>query len=212
MSPRPPASARLDRGQILDGAMAIADRDGVDALSLRKLAADLKVTPMALYWHFKDKDALLDELVERLLSEAVPPEADGLDAMAAGLLRALLAHPGLAGITPVRFMRTDAGITLSERTIGLLRAEGHSPIAAAQLSMFILNGIVNLAVNRPGDLAVHDPAAREALVTAKRGRLKSLDPAAYPHLTETADHFLGLADEEDYYARGLAYILAGARR
>ncbi|GAB7046283.1 TetR family transcriptional regulator [Catenuloplanes indicus] len=212
MSPRPPAAERLDRGQILSGAMAIADRDGVDALSLRKLAADLKVTPMALYWHFKDKDALLDALVEAVLAEVDTPTGGDLRATATALLRGLRAHPGLAAITAIRFMRTDSGIALSERTIGLLRAAGHSPVAAAQLSTFLLNGIVGLAMNRPGDLAEPDPVIRERLITAKRGRLKSLDPAAFPNLTETADHFLALDDEEGYYARGLDYVLAGTRR
>lgn len=209
MSPRPPASERLDRGQILNGALALADRDGIDAVSLRKIAAELKVTPMALYWHFKDKDALLDALVERMLAEVSAPEGD-LRTITAEVLRVLRAHPALAEITPIRFMRTDTGIAIGERILGLLHAAGHTPEAAAQLTGMMLNSLAGLVIGRPGELVIHDAATREALLTAKRGRLKSLPPETFPHLTEAADFYLHLPDEEAYYRRGLDFALAFA--
>ncbi|WBB77906.1 TetR family transcriptional regulator [Micromonospora sp. WMMD882] len=211
MPPRPPASERLDRGEVLATALAIADADGLDAVTLRRVAAAWNVTPMALYWHFKDKDALLDALVERILGEVdltVGDEAD-LRTVLTALLRVLRAHPALAEITPIRLMRTDAGIDLAERVVALLRAEGHSPVAAAQLSIFLLNALIGLVIRQPGDPAAADPALRESLLTAKRARLKSLSPQDYPHLTETADFFLGLPDEQEYYERGLTMLLNG---
>ena len=211
MSPRPPAAERLDRDELLSTALAIADADGLDAVTLRRVAAGWNVTPMALYWHFKDKDALLDALVERILGEMQLTDEPDLPTVMAALLRVLRAHPALAEITPLRFMRTDAGIDLAERVIGLLRAEGHSPVAAAQLSIFLLNALIGLVIRQPGETAVADPALREALLTAKRARLKSLPPQAYPHLTETADFFLGLPDEQEYYERGLTMLLDGVR-
>jgi AcrR family transcriptional regulator len=168
---------------------------------------------MALYWHFKSKDALLDALVERILGEmelTADSEPD-LPTVMAALLRVLRAHPALAEIAPLRFMRTDAGIDLAERVIGLLRAEGHSPVAAAQLSIFLLNALIGLVIRQPGETAVADPALRESLLNAKRARLKSLSPQHYPHLTETADFFLGLPDEQEYYERGLTMLLDGVR-
>lgn len=213
MAPRPPASERLDRDEVLSTALAIADADGLDAVTLRRVAAGWNVTPMALYWHFKDKDALLDALVERILG-AVDLTADGhpdLRTVMTALLDVLRAHPALAAITPIRFMRTDAGLDLAERVIGLLRAEGHSPVAAAQLSVFLLDGLIGLVTRQPGELAVADPVLRESLLAAKRARLKSLSPQTYPHLSETADFFLGLPDEQEYYERGLTLLLHGVR-
>ncbi|MET0423313.1 MAG: TetR/AcrR family transcriptional regulator C-terminal domain-containing protein, partial [Actinoplanes sp.] len=128
-----------------------------------------------------------------------------------GMLRTLRAHPALAEITPLRFMRTDAGLDLAERVVGLLRAEGHSAVAAAQLSIFLLDSLIGLVTRQPGEAAVADPATRESLLAAKRARLKSLPPQAYPHLTETADFFLTLPDEEEYYERGLTLLLEAAR-
>ncbi|WP_326550810.1 TetR/AcrR family transcriptional regulator [Micromonospora sp. NBC_01813] len=213
MSPRPPASERLDRDEVLSTALAIADADGLDAVTLRRVAAAWNVTPMALYWHFKDKDALLDALVERILGEldlTASDEAD-LRTVLTALLRVLRAHPALAEITPIRLMRTDAGIDLAERVVALLRTDGHSPVAAAQLSIILLNALIGLVIRQPGDPAATDPALRESLLTAKRARLKSLPPQDYPHLTETADFFLGLPDEQEYYERGLTMLLDGVR-
>ena len=60
---------RLSRDAILDLALAVADAEGIDAVSVRRLARELGVTPMALYWHFDDKSALLHALGDRLLGE-----------------------------------------------------------------------------------------------------------------------------------------------
>ena len=51
--------ARLSKRVVTDAALKIADADGLDALTIRKLAQDLGVTPMALYWHFRNKEDLL---------------------------------------------------------------------------------------------------------------------------------------------------------
>lgn len=214
MVPRPPTSERLDRAEVLSSALAIADTDGLDAVTLRRVASTWNVTPMALYWHFKDKGALLDALVERILGELNLDDGaePDLRTVMVALLRALRAHPSLAEIMPIRLMRTRAGLDLAERVIGLLRAEGHSPVAAAQLSIFLLSSLIGLVIHQPGELAVPDPAMRESLLADKRAKLKSLPAQAYPHLTETADYFLDLPDEDDYYERGLTLLLDGARR
>ena len=60
---------RLTRAVVVDRALQLADADGLEALTIRKLATDLGVTPMALYWHFRSKDELLDGLTERLWGE-----------------------------------------------------------------------------------------------------------------------------------------------
>src|ERR1044072_6481479 len=64
----PQTGPRLSRDAILDRALAVADAEGIDAVSVRRLARELGVTPMALYWHFDDKNALLYALGDRLLA------------------------------------------------------------------------------------------------------------------------------------------------
>src|SRR5215469_17789579 len=55
---------RLTRQAVVDRALQLADADGLDALTIRKLATRLGVTPMALYWHFRGKEELLEGLAE----------------------------------------------------------------------------------------------------------------------------------------------------
>ena len=63
------ARERLSRDTIVAGAIALADAEGLDAVTIRRLAQDHEVTPMALYWHFKDKGELLDGIAERLFAD-----------------------------------------------------------------------------------------------------------------------------------------------
>src|ERR1700737_3218392 len=67
------ARERLSPDTIVDGAIALADAEGLDAVTIRRLAQDHDVTPMALYWHFKDKGELLDGIAERLLADVRLP-------------------------------------------------------------------------------------------------------------------------------------------
>ena len=68
----------LDRAAIVDSALGLLDRVGIDGLSTRKLAAELGIRGPSLYWHFKNKRQLLDHMAERMFREALPspPGAD----------------------------------------------------------------------------------------------------------------------------------------
>src|SRR4051794_9568578 len=58
---------RLTKAAVADRALQIGDAEGVEAITVRRLATDLGVTPMALYWHFKNKDELLLGLVDHVM-------------------------------------------------------------------------------------------------------------------------------------------------
>ena len=55
-----PTRVRLSRETIVASAVALADAEGLEAVTIRRLAQEHGVTPMAMYWHFSDKDSLLD--------------------------------------------------------------------------------------------------------------------------------------------------------
>src|SRR5215472_411442 len=61
--------ARLSKPAVVDRALALADADGLDALTIRRLAQDLGVTPMALYWHFRSKEELITAVADRIWGE-----------------------------------------------------------------------------------------------------------------------------------------------
>ena len=80
-----PAQKRLNRAELVASALAVADAEGLEAVTIRRIAQLHDVTPMALYRHFPDKDGLLLALAEQLLADALPlPEPDPSAAEDAG--------------------------------------------------------------------------------------------------------------------------------
>jgi AcrR family transcriptional regulator len=118
----------LSRERVLDAALAIADRDGLAALTMRKLGGELGVEAMTLYHHLPNKDALLDGLVERVLELATPPEGGDWAASMRGYaisLRAILKeHPGVLSIAATRPAVTPRTLQIVERSLALLRGAG----------------------------------------------------------------------------------------
>src|SRR5271169_5776897 len=90
---------RLSKRAVVERALKMADADGLDTLTIRKLAQDLGVTPMALYWHFRSKDDLLEGMTEEVWDEIdvrVDPSIPWWVQLQGGLeslLKALRAHP-----------------------------------------------------------------------------------------------------------------------
>lgn len=76
----PPPRGSLDRPAIVRTALRLLDVVGVDGLSTRRLAAELGIKSASLYWHFKDKDELLNEMSGAMFEECLlPPNVDGPD-------------------------------------------------------------------------------------------------------------------------------------
>lgn len=98
----------VDREEVVAKALDIIDRDGLDALSLRRLGTELGVTGAAMYHHFADKDEILRGVVELVLSREVLPKLKGgtwEDYVMGSVTRyraALLAHPNAAPLMSPR--------------------------------------------------------------------------------------------------------------
>ena len=95
---------RLSKAAVVDRALALSDAEGLDALTIRRLATELGVTPMALYWHFRSKEELLAGLGDRVWTEIdinVDPAASW-HAQLRGLLESLVsvlrAHPSASDL------------------------------------------------------------------------------------------------------------------
>lgn len=114
MPPSAPAQrAPLDRAKVLQAGIALADRDGFDALSMRALASELGVVPMALYKHVADKDDLVGGMIDTLIAgyDIPPADAPWRDAVRAQILAArhtLERHPWLRPAIESRTRRTPA--------------------------------------------------------------------------------------------------------
>lgn len=121
----------LSRDRILRAAVALADRGGVEAASMRKIAQELGVVPMALYKHVSNKDELLDGMVDVVVGEIDPPasDVDWKTAVRQRILsarRALLRHPWASRLIESRTEPTPTVLEYMDSMIGMFRAGGFS--------------------------------------------------------------------------------------
>lgn len=99
--------ARVSRAQVVDAAVSVADREGLDAVSMRSVATALGVAPMTLYTHVPGRAELVDAMIDRAYADWALPEPGmrwrpALDAFARGYWQVLRRHPWLLEVNPWR--------------------------------------------------------------------------------------------------------------
>lgn len=213
MVPRKANTPTLTREQIVAAAIAIVDRDGLEALSMRKLAAELGVGPMSLYYHVPDKSALYDLILEAVMSamdfSADDPEAgaeERLMVLGYALRDALLAHPNAVPIALSRSLRTPGQLRPVERLLGVLFEVGLDPtsaITAVDVIGHYVFGATAAYANHVADTEYHD-ALRE-----EESLLGQIDPEEFPNLVRTATEaeYVGWDGE---FEVGLRALVRGA--
>ncbi|WP_336715715.1 TetR/AcrR family transcriptional regulator [Arthrobacter sp. USHLN218] len=122
---------RLSRDRVLQAAVALADEIGIEAVSMRRLAQEVGVVPMALYKHVANKEELLDGMVDLLVAEIDPPARDAGWKRAVRLRvlsarRALLRHPWARPVLESRVNKTPAVLGYMDSFIGMFLAGGFS--------------------------------------------------------------------------------------
>ena len=128
---QPPRRVALSRDRVLQAAASIADRSGIESLSMRKLADELGVVPMALYKHVANKEELLDGMIDVVVSEIDPPVkgTDWKSAVRQRILsarRALLRHPWASQVIESRTNPTPVLLEYMNSMIGIFLAAGFS--------------------------------------------------------------------------------------
>ena len=126
-----PRRVPLSRARVLRGAVALADDGGIESLSMRKLAEELGVVPMALYKHVANKGELLDGMVDVVVGEIDPPVqgTDWKSAVRQRILsarRTLLRHPWASQVIESRTNPTPDLLRYMDSMIGIFRAGGFS--------------------------------------------------------------------------------------
>lgn len=228
MSPKTTAPPRpkLDRTVVVDAAFEVADGEGLDAVTIRRLAQDLSVTPMALYWHFKDKDALLAAVADRVWTETAEVldglmatrEASGDDHDGSAQLRLTLEalitvmrrHPAVAVLAPSRVVECEPGLAVTERTLAFLVGQGFGPDRAAELARFVLCSAVMLVSTQPG-AEIAEAGERDEVQRRKRIALASLPPDRYPNVVASAEYLTACDDADSYFAMSVELVVAGVR-
>ncbi len=121
----------LNRDRVLLAAVALADQVGIESLSMRRLAQELGVVPMALYKHVANKEELLDGMVDTIVGEIDPPVTDTHWKMAVRLRvlsarQALQRHPWARAVVETRTSTTPAVLEYMETFVGMFLAGGFS--------------------------------------------------------------------------------------
>lgn len=126
--------------EIVDAALALAEEQGVEALSLHKIAAALGVAAMSLYNHVTDKNDLLDRMADAILDGVVVPEAidelewtDGLRDLGRAFRAAALRYPRSSVLALTRRPNSPSALRLAEATLALLRRGGVDPDMSVRL-------------------------------------------------------------------------------
>jgi AcrR family transcriptional regulator len=223
----PPAGrpAALTREQVVVAALEIIDQDGVEALTMRRLGQALERNPMGIYRHAADKDALLDAVVEHVLSELVvahEPDRDGehgdvewetaLRRTAHAFRRIGLTHPNAV---PLLVTRSVTG-PLALRPLGTLRLQEellevfigagfdpHGALHATRLFTGFLHGHLQDELQQQ----VHDPDETDDLL---RLGLHRLPITQFPRLRSLAT-VLAAYDGAAELDEGLDIVIAGLR-
>ena len=189
--PRPERASRkrrkrvevpLQRQRIVSKALAIVDREGLKALSMRRLGAELGVDPMAVYYHIPNKQALLDAIVEAVMASidltadnpANSPE-ERILAAARGYRDALLGHANALPILLAHGPVTPGAMRPVEVLIGILRDAGLPP-AEALAGMNLIAAAVRGAV---GMGPVNEPTHQEL-----EAMWRALPASQFPRLAE----------------------------
>jgi len=217
MSKRAAATkTRLSPDVIVASAVSLADAEGLEAVTVRRLAQEHGVTPMAMYWHFNDKEALLNGIAEHLIAAVELPEPSDqpwdvqLREILESLLEAIRPHPSVAGLAPKRILSSEPGLALAERALGLLREAGFGPDRAASVGSFLLCAVVTLVTNEPGPRPSIDGEARDEMIRHKRAALEALSPSRYPNVVAAAPGLV-MCTSEDYFGLNLDLLVQGVR-
>ncbi len=213
--PNPAPRIPLSRQRVLDAAVALADRDGVRSLSMRKLAHELGVEAMSLYHHVASKAAILDGLVDVVFSEIELPsgEADWKTAMrerAISARAALRRHPWATVLMESRSTPGPANLRHHDSVLGILRNAGF-PVELAAHAYSILDSYIYGFALQEASLPFHTPEEAAQVAETIMGDFAAQE---YPHLTElTVEHVLRPGyDYGDEYLFGLELILDGLDR
>jgi AcrR family transcriptional regulator len=180
MTPRKRDAEPLARERIVEAAMRIIDAEGLDALSMRRLGAELGVNPMAAYHYVPNKAALYDLVLEAVMAgvdttaiDPALPFAEQLKRAARAYRDAILAHPRAIPVLATRSLRTAAVLRPVEPILGILYAAGLTPdesmAAVDALAQFILGGAMGY-YHHEFDEGADDQREFEAL-----------DPAVFPN-------------------------------
>jgi AcrR family transcriptional regulator len=201
----------LSRERILEGAVGLLDRDGLDGFSMRRLAEELGVGTMTVYGYFRSKEELLDAVVD-IGGEGIAARVSALDRRGSwkaslrelmiGIHKSLIAHPGIVELRYRRPLLSPGALSLTEIGMRALREAGFSKREAGRIYRILFVYTFGFCAfgPRPGSAADRDSSI---------AALRALPPDRYPTLVDAAVEASESMADQTLYEVGLDALLDG---
>jgi AcrR family transcriptional regulator len=207
MAAKPKPRQPLTRERIVDTAITLVDAEGLDALTMRRLGAELGMDPMAVYHYLPNKAALLDAVVEAVMAEIdlgvddpSRPAEERLVRAAQAYADVLVRHRNALPLLLVRGPATPAALAPVEVMVGILRAGGVPPeqaVAGMHVLTAAVRGYAAIIANEMADPGGRDAESLVALASPER----------FPYLSEVAAQ--PRQDTQAAFDYGLTAIASG---
>jgi AcrR family transcriptional regulator len=205
---------QLSRDAIVEAALKVVDRDGVDALSMRRVAAELGTGAASLYWHVRNREELINLMIDDVARSIELPEPDParwkeqLKDVGRSMRRSLLAHRDLARATMGRIPLGPDIFRLGEWVYGLMRDAG-IPDRTVALTIDLFSLYIGAVAMEEADFrAPGADTTGDESIAMYRDYMKSLPPEAFPHTIELADLIVE-GDPDDRFEFGLDVLIEG---
>jgi AcrR family transcriptional regulator len=197
----------LSRRQIAQAALEIVDREGLDALTMQRVAKAVGAGTMTLYGYVRGKDELLDAVVDAAVEDAAPLTGEGswrerLRELAGVAHEMLGRHPALVQIRLRQPVLRPESLRFGEAVLGILHEAGFGSREAAQSFRLLFTYVFGFAGLSPEQTA--DEARRQAAAA-----IATLPPAQYPNLSKAAAEASAAMAGEEQFEYGLERILDG---
>jgi AcrR family transcriptional regulator len=205
-------SARVARGSVTiddveETALRIADAEGLEALSMRRLASELGLGVMTLYGHVRTKDELIERITERAIAELAIPSGgtwtEQLEQLFTNLRALLLAHPAVLYADAARPVSGPGALRSADAALGMLRSgglDGAHAVAGMSTLIAYTFGSAMFRLHQTAD--GHEDYSRH---------IRASDPDQLPHVAAVSEHLLTRGSEAEF-AGGLRLIIDGLAR
>jgi AcrR family transcriptional regulator len=200
-----PAKAPLSAEAIVDAALAICREETLDAVTMRRVAAELDTGPASLYVYVRNRDELLREMLDRVSGEVALPEIDParwreqVHELVEGWLRAMESAPGLASVAVGNPPATERMMVGADYLMGLLLAGGVSPQDAAWACDIL--PLITTATAVETDVHRALGHTGEEMVARIEATLSSLPADRFPNLIRYGSELVsGDGDERFHFA------------
>jgi AcrR family transcriptional regulator len=215
-SQRKQAKQPLSRDLIVDTALALLEKEGLDALSMRRVAQALDTGPASLYAHVRNRDELCELMFDRILGEVEVPVADParwqdqLRELCRAEVRAMIAYPGIAKVVMNATIPIGPNaIRHGEGMLAILRAGGlserHAAFAFDALGLYGKAYAVEVSAWKSGE---HDPEELAERARQVGEYMAALPPETFPNMLTIGPYFAA-ETANDRFDFAIDMVIAG---